>query len=583
MSTTRSRNTKRVLRVLLFVGGFLILALIAAVIYFYTIGEFEQEDDTKTQFTCGCYLIDPDVVNDCGDPKKAISFTIKSVPSDQPCSVQCDTSILSQYVLKSSTPEDRYKSCSVRSIADARCQNMILTDQDGKLITGKINPEDSIKVEATFDKGDYNSYSFKINSESSEPDSKEGGKIFKTISDLGTADSLEIVATAQDNQGNSINSIICRRVIDIEREGGVGANALNASTERQSDGSTKISQVIVSIGQLQSENVSISFSFGTKYPVLLMNDGLNIEATKGTISISKANLYDGSNFASGESFAILDKHTGDLVITAEVFVDDLSVGTVSTEVTFLEQTDPILEEPEEEPEEDTSNFTVTKTGAPACVERVDGSNIATFTISVKNSAAQEEGITYIKDKLPLGFQYLADSSTINGSPVDDDTVVNITTVGSTQEIVWQQQTPWNVTPDGQILLVFKATAGAETLTGDNMNEVIINPVKIPSDPATLRAEAVIVVAQDCTNPPTTSDTTSPTTPATGILDSFTARIIIGAVLFITAWIVYTRPEGSKLSEMILNSEIYKDAQLTRYKITNPKKYFEEKIIREKKS
>lgn len=577
--TTRSRNTKRVLRVLLFVGGFLVLALIAAVIYFYAIGEFQQAEEEKEQYTCGCYIIDPAVVNDCGDPKKAVLFNTNTAPADGVCNAKCETELLSQYILKSSTEIDRYKSCSVRSIADARCQSMILTDQDGKLITGRVDPGDSIKIEATFDKDEYTNHVFTINSETQEPDSNEGTKIIKTITDFSSSDSLEIVASATDSQGNNINSIICRRVVEVQKEGGIGANAISASTERQSDGTTKISQIIVSVGQLTSENIKLSFSFGNNYPILVMEDGFNVEASKGTVTISKANLYETTNFSSAQSFSVLDQHTGDLEITAEIFVDELSIGNVSTEVNFVKQEDPIVEEPTEQ-EEDTSNFTTSKTVAPQCVERVEGSNVATFTIAVRNSAQQEEGITYIKDKLPLGFVYVTGSSVINGTSVQDSEMVNITTVGSTQEIVWQRETAWDIAPEGQLIVVFQATAGTEALTGENMNEVIVNPVKIPSDPATLRAEAVIQVEQDCDNP--SEQPTTPTTPSTGIFDNVIVRIIVGIVLFATAWFVYTRPEGSKLSEMILNSGIYKDAQLTKYKLTNPKKYFEEKIIREKK-
>ena len=41
------------------------------------------------------------------------------------------------------------------------------------------------------------------------------------------------------------------------------------------------------------------------------------------------------------------------------------------------------------------------------------------------------------------------------------------------------------------------------------------PVKIPSDPATLRAEAVIQVEQDCDNP--SEQPTTPTTPSQAYL------------------------------------------------------------------
>lgn len=578
--STQKRTTKRALRVLLFVGGFLLLALVGAVVYFYMIGDIAQEEEPTNQITCGCYIIDPSVVNDCGDPKKAVHFTTKTVSSDQACSASCNTEVLSEYVLKSSTVKDRYKSCTVRSISDARCKGMILTDQDGKLITGKINPEDEVNVEAEFDSDKYTNYAFKVNTQSVEPDKTDGAKIQTTITEFDDADSLDILATATDSRGNSINSIVCRRVVEIEKEGGIGANSLTATTERQSDGRTKISQVIITVGQLTSENVKVNFSFGTKYPSLIVQDGLNIESAKGTITITKANLYDASNFSGEQSFSILDDHTGELIITAEVFVDDASIGVVSTELDFPEIEDPVVEEPTQPTDEDKSNFTTTKSVAPQCVERVENKNNATFTITVKNSDDINGEITSVKDKLPLGFRYIEGSSSINGTVTADSGIVTVTTVGSTQEIVWQKSTPWSVEPNGQLTIVFRAIAESTALTGNNLNEVIVNPVLIPQDPATLRAEAVLVVAQDCNNIPQQPD--GPTTPSTGILDNIYVRILIGVVLFSTAWLIYTRPEGTKLSKMILDSEIYKDAEMAKYKLTNPKKYFEQRIIRGKK-
>lgn len=576
---TQRRKTKTALKVLIFVGVFLILALIAAIVYFYMIGDLKPADEQKQQITCGCYMIDPAVINDCGDPKKAMFFTTKTVPTDQTCSAACNTDTLSEYVIKSSTTTERFKSCTVRSISDPRCQNMILTDQDGKLITGKVGINDTIKVQAEFDADSYKDYMFKVNTKNTTPSKIEGKKIYTEISGFEDADSVEIVATATDSKGNAINSIICRRVIDIEKTGGVGANSLSATTERQSDGSTKISQVIITVGQLTSENVKVNFSFGNQYQTVTAQDGLNIESAKGTISISKANLYNDSNFVGNQSFNILNKHTGKLTIAAEVFVDSLSIGVVNSEVTFAETTAPILEDPTT-PEEDKSSFTASKSVTPACVERVSGSNTATFTLSVKNSATVAGDIVSVKDKLPLGFKYVEGSTTINGTSTPDSGTLSVTTVGSTQELVWQQTNPWNIPTNGQLTINFKTTADSSALTGDNLNEIIVNPALIPTDPSTLRAETVIIVAQDCDNIPV--DQTPGSTPSTGILDNIYVRIVIGILLFFTAWFVYTRPEGTKLSKIILDSEIYKDAEMTRYKITNPKKYFEQKIIRGKK-
>jgi len=161
-------------------------------------------------------MIDPSVVNECGDPKRAFLFNLNTVSSDQACSAKCDINDIEDNLLNSTTPKDSYKSCTVRSISDTRCENMILKDQDGKLITGRIKPTDTINAQATFDKSTYVDYTFKINTESTTPDKVDGNKITKEISDFQGKTSMEIIATANDAQGEAINSIVCRRVVDIQ-------------------------------------------------------------------------------------------------------------------------------------------------------------------------------------------------------------------------------------------------------------------------------------------------------------------------------------------------------------------------------
>jgi len=79
----QNRNTKKATKALIVVGVILLLALVAAVIYFYTIKDREDDEDDFSEVTCGCYLIDPAVVNDCGDPKRAFVFNLNTVSSDK--------------------------------------------------------------------------------------------------------------------------------------------------------------------------------------------------------------------------------------------------------------------------------------------------------------------------------------------------------------------------------------------------------------------------------------------------------------------------------------------------------------------
>ena len=135
----QDRATKKTLRALMVVGGILLLALIGAIVYFFVIepGTIKPTEEENTK-TCGCYMIDPAVTSDCGDPKRAFLFNLNTVSSDETCNAQCDINEIADNLLNSSTPRESYKTCSIRSILDTRCETMILKDHDGKIITGKI-------------------------------------------------------------------------------------------------------------------------------------------------------------------------------------------------------------------------------------------------------------------------------------------------------------------------------------------------------------------------------------------------------------------------------------------------------------
>lgn len=571
------KKQKNLLKLLLIIGGILVVGLIGAVIYFYTIGDTDKDTQT-TEIACGCYMVDPAVINDCGDPKKAFMFNINKVQSDQTCSAVCDTNQIEENLLNSTTSKDSYKSCPVRSITDTRCENMILKDGNGKIITGRISPQDEINVEATFDLSTYKDYTFKINSNSSTPDKIEGNKIFKNIKEFDNADSIEILATAIDSQGDSINSIICRRIVEISQDGTTNVNRLQIATEKQTDGTTKVSQITINVGKLETEDIKVVFKFDKDIPEITAQDGLVVEAEKGTITIPKTDVYNTSNFKDGRDFSVLDGTVGDVQIIADVYVGDVKLGTASTTIQLTakgEQTETPTEQ--ETPEDEKSSFTTTVSIGEQCLERVDTKDETTFTISVKNIGTVANTIETIKNKLPLGFTYTAASTVLNGTAVADTPLLTITPTGSTQDLLWKPETAWSLNSSETLTIVFKAKAGTNALTGVNTNEVIVNPTQIPLDPATLRAEATVDVQQDCSAPVVTPVT--PSVPKTGIFDSTIARVILGLIVIATGWAVYTKPLGTKLSQLIVGSDMYKDLELTSYKVTNPKKYFEEKTLR----
>lgn len=574
---TQERKTKSTIKTLTIVGIILILALIGSLIYFFVLKEDGGSGtDDLTNISCGCYLEDPEVTSGCVGPSRGFYFKLNTVSSDKVCSAVCDGNDIKDNLLNTSTPKDKFKSCAVRTISDTRCENIILKDQNDKIITGRIQPGDEINAEAIFEKSTYTDYVFIVNSEDSAPDKVIGNKITKKIVPPKDKTSIEISATAKE-AGEKINSsITCRRVVEIATTSGTAVTGMTALTEQQSDGKTKISNISISVGQINSSNIQIRYTFEPDFGTLQVVDGITVDALKGTLEMSKLDLYEPTNFKEN-SFNVLNNHLGTLKIKAEVFVNESLLGPAETTVTFVDSsvTKPPIDQPITDDQK--SNFTVAKTVAPACVERVAGTDTATYTITIKNTKTTADGLTSIKDKLPLGFTYVLNSSVINGTATPDSGLVTVNQIGDSQEIIWSPTTPFSLAAGGSMIVVLQAKATATATTGQNLNEVILNPVEIPLEPSALRTQVYVVVAQDCDNPTEKEKEI----PQTGIFDSFITRILLGIFLLIIGWVVYTRPAGIFLSENILRSKIYSEYELTKYKFVNPKKYFEEKILRKK--
>jgi len=166
---------------------------------------------------------------------------------------------------------------------------------------------------------------------------------------------------------------------------------------------------------------------------------------------------------------------------------------------------------------------------------------------------------------------------------EDTEFVTVTDIGDTQEIIWEKTGGWSVNSGQSLTIVFMSEAGEEALTGDNQNEVVITPAEIPVDPETLRAEFVLNVAQSCAQPseetPPVEEPDSETTPETGIFDSVIGRILLGILVVLVGWYIYSRPMGQAMMEKLINSGIYKEAEVFSWRIFKPKKYVETKLIR----
>ena len=583
IKVTTKKKTSKTVKILLIITGILGLALIAVAIYFYSIADTSKDDEIK-QTTCGCYYIDPSVVSECGDPRRGFLFETVTVPSTQTCKAACSTSKLSVNILNSTTEQDLYQICQLPSIQDTRCTEMVVKDSAGKIVTGKVSANDVLSVEAKFNQ-EYIDYQFIINNETKSPDTTSTDKlsITKSIADLSGITTLNIVATGKTSTGEQINSPLCRRLIEVAQDGVKNVSGIQIQT-RTVDTKLKLSKIKINASNITDEaKVTLKFSFSNNFPTLSMKEGFTVDATKGEIEIVEQDLYNASNFTESKSFSQLDNHKGELTITATVLESGKSLGSVSKAITFPE-TSSDAEDPDGDTTEESS-FTVTKTANEQCVERVAPNNSVTFTLTSTNRGTISQGVTSIKDKLPLGFTYVANSSKINNVVVTDSNYVTVSTVGSTQEIVWTKTEPWIVNSNQALTITFNAIASGSALTGDNTNEVILTPQQIPADPSSLRATVTLLVQQDCDNPeeeipevPVDPVDPDEDIPQTGIFDSIISKVILGILTITFGWYIYSKPSGRVLAEKLIDTPAFKGAEMTTWRIFKPRKYFEEKLI-----
>ena len=587
----QKKKSKKTIRVLLIFLAILIIGLIGAVVYFYLSGEWLQPDEGEDIITCGCYYVDPQVTDSCNDPQRAFKFnTAKGTL--QECSAICSTDELSPSSLYSTTPQEEYNICKTNLIPSTACSVMEITTEDGLIVTGKIQPDEIILITATFDSDSYTDPKFLINNVPTDPDTVNGNIITKTISELGENNStLQISAQAVNNTGDTVTSLICKRLIEITTtaKAGVSSLVLDAYTENNQ---TRLRSAVVNAAGLEDTNTTVEFTFQNN--TLTMTDGFELDPARGRISITEVELYDSANFSGTDSFSILDQYTGDIEITAEIIQDSNSIGSATSTITLEEapddtetpdtndettdNTDSDITDTENDNTQDDetiveeSSFSVSKTSSEVCLERVSPNNTTLFTITITNNKSTADTIKSVKDKLPLGFTYISGSSKLNGNAIADSLFVTTTDVGDSQEIVWEPQDSWSINSNDNMIIEFDATTGSNSITGQNLNEVIVTPTEIPEDPSTLRASVEVTVAQDCDDIDTTN------TPQTGIFDTTIGRIFVGIAIMFIGIIIYNTNQGSKLVHFLINTEAYKDAEMTSYKIFNPKKYFEEKIL-----
>lgn len=575
---TTTKKSNKLFSILLIIAGVLGLALILAAIYFYMIKPKTSPTNELTEKICACYFIDPDYAKECGDPRKGFMFKQVKTQGNTSCQSSCLTSELPITQLNTQTKQEDFLTCSLPNIQDIRCSEMTVKNKEEKIITTNISQDDEIIIEAKFDKK-YSNPKFKINNKVEEPDniSDDGLIITKTISSFSTT-SIDIVATAEGETGEEINSPLCKRLLEVKQEGQAGLMSLLLS-KRKAETTTKLSEAIIRIANIKdTDGVKIKFSFDKEdFTSIEMVKGFSYDTDKGEISIIEQDLYNTENFTENTSFSQLDGYVGPLSIAAEITKDGTVLGSVSNDINFdeiVKPEEPIKEEPVEPEEPLQSNFSITANTNIECVERVTPNDSVIFTANITNNATNSQKILSIKNKLPLGFLYTSETSKINNVTVSDSSYLKTNNIGETVELIWSTPNGWSIGAGESLTLVFQATAGANALTGPNQNEIVIEPAQVPIDPATLRAQSIVEVKQTCT-PVTEPEKT----PETGIFDSIVVQIITGMIILTLGWYIYNKPFGQIMVKKLVESGAYKEAELASWRIFKPKKYFEEQTIK----
>ncbi len=341
---------------------------------------------------------------------------------------------------------------------------------------------------------------------------------------------------------------------------------LNSVSPSTGVNSVQLDSATFTIENLSELNGDASFSFSV--PEAGISGKRTNDFPITDISVSPYTLSLSSAMFANNTPLVITLPTGESSsrtynVASQLTVDGVTVSCSGSQQVVLSPSGAV------QPSE--TNITVSKSGG-TCAERIAPRNRINFTINVGNSGTTREQISSITDKLPLGFTYVANSTqmSINGVAVTDGKEPTVNTVGSTQELIWDMSSRSGVDNGSSVVITFAALAGPQALTGENQNEVVVAIPNMPSDPNTLRTEYVFRVQQSCLS------------PQTGIFDSVMVRVLAGVILMVLG-MLFMLQKGGYLSRYY-DSRLFRGidsiagkAEMGALKLTDPKKYFEERI------
>ncbi len=600
-------KSKKVITLILIISAILGLAAIATSYYFTQIRDVTPGDSSAAN-GCGCYFVDTsNGVSSCTDanPKMAFAFKTGTIQSDGSCSANCDLRLAPATV---NSDDEQIIKCEIATgfSASPGCIDLSLQNSSGNIITNEISPDQSAKVSATFnvpqtlatdDTDFYKSFSIVVNGERTNLDVTDVAKtgsgktaIYTAstdLTDLGDSDTLTLQAFGSSVVGTEYTSSACLRELKVTQSQVPICRTLDVSVDVVND-IPKVDELTIETSSLGDvETLSVEFTLGDS-DVKASTKDLTSKYLAGTVLLDQDFLYSSSNFTTNNNFSELDDSTNSVDLSAVLIVNGESIDsdacTTSEKFTTVSPSDDVdpdqvvdgddeeEEDPDVDPDQvaDPSAFMTSKDADIACIERTAPNNEAVYTITITNDDDAFQDIASIVDKLPLGFEYVEESTEINGVAVDDVDYLTVTTVGSSQQLTWETEDGWSVASEADMTITYTAIATADALTGDALNEVVVTPANTPTDPDSLRAEVSIDVAQSCT------------APETGLFDDTQGRIIFSVMVIVFGAIFAKTGFGIAFSEKLAGNSMYmgmyKTAQMFGWKLTDPRRYFEERSI-----
>lgn len=545
-----------------------------------------------------------------------LSCEYKGKQTNNTCSQSCTTGFESKSITGANSSEafclccksSQLKACNQINLKeDISCTNVSVTTTEDDILIPPIDPQFPIKISATFNENiNYTEFIFKVNGQEVTTDNeipgnctenciKENGK-YKPFVIIDPTDyitessiSLQISAEGVTKDNKSYDKTPCTRTYLLVREEAPNCGSVSFITKENSS-KFNAEAVSIRVNALPTtyENLKVKFTFKPT------QEGITSLTTKDIsdllsgkdILFKSENINNAATFIENSKFPILDPESRiqvDVIYDAEGVIETLACGDTEIDSATDSGADgKDGEDDEDDSETDTgttpptgaiSDFAVTKSG-PQCVDRVNPTNIARFTINVNNRGSAPDLLEEIIDKLPLGFTYQVNSTRINGVARNDSGIVQIVNVGNSQEITWSQTDGWPIDANRSMIIEFTAIAGPQAITGQNLNEVVITPINTPRTPSSLRTSYTFNVAQTCS------------TPRTGLFDDTLSKVIAGIAVLLIGLIFSLSSAGNKVSIKLANTSLINSLtngiSELKAELFIPKYSFEKKVLNETK-